>query len=96
MADVDHDLIRQARRLATGANVHQINTWIFCYELSTPGSARQSRYEKLLRELVTSRAIATSARLSAELIRNYGQQVRAKSDELNRKIDSYLMQTTQP
>jgi len=51
--EVDRDLIRQARRFITGANVHRINTWIFCYELSTTGSPRQRKYEAMLREFVT-------------------------------------------
>ena len=49
---VDFSLITQARRFINAANVHQINTWIFCYEMSSPESERRKRYEKLLVKFV--------------------------------------------
>ena len=50
--EIDHELIFAARRFITGANVHYVKTWVFCYETSLPGSPRRERYEALLRDLV--------------------------------------------
>jgi hypothetical protein len=61
MPKVDNFLAYQARKFITGANVHYVKTWIFCYETSVPGSARRERYEKLLRDFVTSNALIRAA-----------------------------------
>jgi hypothetical protein len=59
MQTIDYSLVHRARKLMTGANVHRIKTWIFCYENSEPNSPNQEHYEKLLREfLFTSTRIA--------------------------------------
>jgi hypothetical protein len=47
-------LIHRARKLITGANVHRLKTWIFCYEHSVEGSETRLRYEQLLRTFVAA------------------------------------------
>jgi hypothetical protein len=44
----------------TADNVHGVNTWLFCYEMSPPGSRRKEFYEKILREFVASKRLAAS------------------------------------
>jgi hypothetical protein len=51
---IDYQLIREAQRLMTGANVHTIRTLIFCYEHSTTNVVHHSKYEELLTEFVRS------------------------------------------
>ena len=48
--ELDHNLLQQVQRLISGANVHDVKTWIFCYETSLPSSPRREQYERLLRE----------------------------------------------
>ena len=62
MPEVDHLLLYQARKFITAANVHDINTWIFCYVATPADSARRERYEKLLRDFVRSNALIRAAR----------------------------------
>ena len=64
---LDHSLIYQARKFVDGANLHYVNTWIFCYETSEPQSARRDRYGKLLREFVASRNLLLATRMQVEL-----------------------------
>jgi len=90
MADVDFALLRLAEKFITGANVHCVTTWIFCYKTSAPGSDWHSRYEQLLRDFVISRTATAAAREYANLVRNYSRDVRAESDRLNREISEYL------
>jgi hypothetical protein len=54
MPELDHSLIYQARKFITGANVHYVKTWIFCYETSQPQTSTRGRYESLLRIFVAS------------------------------------------
>ena len=54
MPELDRSLIYQARKFITGANVHCVKTWIFCYETSKPQTSTRGRYESLLREFVAS------------------------------------------
>src|SRR5262249_27548175 len=51
---IDRNLIRDAERLMTGANVHTIRTLILCYELSVSNPTRHSRYKRLLTQFVCS------------------------------------------
>lgn len=67
---LDHSLIYQARKFITGANVHDVKTWILCYETSLPDSPNRTRYEKLLREFVDRRTILLGVRLQKELANN--------------------------
>jgi hypothetical protein len=52
--DLDRSLLYQARKFITGANVHHVKTWIFCYQISAPHSELRRQYERLLREFVVS------------------------------------------
>jgi hypothetical protein len=64
--EVDRDLIRDAQRFITGANVHHVKTWIFCYETCIPGTARFFRYESLLRDFVSSQQALSIIRLHSQ------------------------------
>jgi hypothetical protein len=67
MHEVDHLLLHQARTFITGANVHYVNTWIFCYETSAADlTGRRERYEKLLRDFVASNTLLRAARMRIE------------------------------
>jgi hypothetical protein len=69
MVQLDHQLIFQARRLTTGANVHKLNTLVFQYQqtvaLHNAGHVRYRIYrdvfEKTLRAMVASTQRATAA-----------------------------------
>jgi hypothetical protein len=67
MVQLDHQLILQAIRLTTGANVHKMNTLIFQYQqtvaLHNAGRVRVYRdnIEKMLRALVASAQGITAA-----------------------------------
>jgi hypothetical protein len=45
--DLDRALLYQARKFITGANVHHVKTWIFCYQISAPHSEFRRQYERL-------------------------------------------------
>jgi hypothetical protein len=47
--DVDPKLIFDVERRVNAANVHQVKTWLFCYQLSKPNTPRRKFYENLLR-----------------------------------------------
>jgi hypothetical protein len=64
MPNVDYSLIHQARKFITGENVHNVNTWIFCYENSQQPC--QMRYEQLLREFVATNNLLLSFRVRGE------------------------------
>ena len=51
---IDHFLLKEARKLVTGANVHVMKTVIYCYESTNPDSPARQNYEQLLRDSVTS------------------------------------------
>ena len=54
---VDETLIHAAERFIDAANVHLVRTWIHCYKLSLPGSARRMRYESLLKGFVRAKNV---------------------------------------
>jgi hypothetical protein len=62
MSRLDHSLIHDARKFINGANVHNVRTWIFCYEISEPNSSERERYKKLLREFVGTERLELVAR----------------------------------
>jgi hypothetical protein len=74
----DHFLLHQARKLTTGANVHLVKTWIFCYENSLPGSAAQAHYEELIRGFVRSRHRNGVVREQAEALPEHSARTSAK------------------
>ncbi len=77
--EVDRDLIIRARRFINGANVHYVNTWIYCYEMSLPDSPRRERYEELLRDFVKSKTLLQRSRSVVE-----GQREDLKAFSLRR------------
>ncbi|HYR90458.1 MAG TPA: hypothetical protein VE422_40690 [Terriglobia bacterium] len=90
MVILDRTLIAEARRLITGANVHQMKMRIFIYEeavqLHNTGHPRHRiyhyHYENLLRQYV---ATAVSARLMLEEARRVSivaQETREHSERL--------------
>ena len=64
---IDRDLIRQAHHFINGANAHDVRTWIYCYELSAPGSPRQRKYEALLRGFVARKHASSALKSRIEL-----------------------------
>jgi len=57
MPMIDRSLVHQARKSITGANVHEVETWILCYELSKPRSAEREHYKTILKEFVTTERV---------------------------------------
>jgi hypothetical protein len=92
MRGLDHSLLHQARNLVTGANVHRLKTWIFCYETSKPRSLRRKRYEKLLRTFVNTKNLTIAARLHAKLAVKQGERLRMQSIALDEEVKRALLQ----
>ena len=92
--DADVHLIMQARKLITGANVHIIRTWIFCYETSKPDSARQARYEALLRDFVVSRSLLNSMKRRLEAQRDYVAALSIAQNRINRRLEKLLVSSS--
>lgn len=86
MQHPDPSLIYQARKFITAENVHRINTWIFCYETSQHGGARQIRYERLLREFVATRNLMLNLSIQARQALNRGIEARRASTALDEEI----------
>ena len=86
MSDLDHSLLCQARKFVTGANVHYVKTWIFCYETSAPDSPRRQRYDKLLREFVAEKNLSLAVRIQANLALNRGRHFWEASTALDEEI----------
>jgi hypothetical protein len=86
MRSIDYSLLHQARKLITGANVHHVKNWIFCYEMSKPGSPQRKYYEKLLRVFVNTKNLSFAARLHAKIAVRRGERQRLKSIALDEKI----------
>jgi hypothetical protein len=72
--DIDYELISDARRLITGANVHTVLTWIYCYENLTPG-----------RRLQIARARASLAILSCRKVRLKSEGINRNVERLLKK-----------
>jgi hypothetical protein len=70
MTGLDHSLIYEARKFITGENVHDVRTWIFCYETSVPHSRHHARYEKLLRAFVATKRLNMVPHLKTSLSRS--------------------------
>ena len=90
MPGLDYSLVYQARKLAHGGNIHTIGTWIFCYEASRADSSQRVRFEKLLRDFVTTNKAVAIVRASAKEVRRRSRAVVAASDALNVVVDAYL------
>ena len=77
MTSIDHSLIYQARKFIDAANVHCVNTWLFCYQAS-PDISRRRRYEGLLRDFVAAQNLTLGARMQAKQALNRGIGLRAE------------------
>ena len=86
---VDRELIATAQRLINGANVHHVNTWIFCYELS-PDPLRRAKYESLLRDFVNSNSSLTILKHSIAFSRKQIAKLKVRSAAINRRIEKLL------
>lgn len=87
---LDHSLIFHARKFINAENVHRVNTWIFCYQMSIPESVRQKRYEKLLRDFVTTKNLMLGVRMQAKLARDRGIELRRNSSAIEEEIKRLL------
>ena len=92
--ELDLNLIAHARRFVDGANVHYVNTWIFCYQMSQPDSARRRRYEALLREFVSSKELLKATRLRVEAARVYCEQLHWADASINARVQKLLTSTS--
>ena len=88
--DIDHDLIARARRLTTGANVHMVKTWIFCYETSSPATPHRQRYEDLLRDFVTTKSLLKTSRAIVDGQRSLLTNLTIAQNATNRQIEKLL------
>ena len=88
--DIDNHLISLARRFITGANVHFVKTWIFCYESSMPDTPRRKRYECLLRDFVLSMSQLKKVRERVEAQRMHLTKLVSRQNTLNRRIEKLL------
>jgi hypothetical protein len=88
--EVDCELIATARRLINGANVHHVNTWIFCYQLSAADSPRRARYENLLRDFVNSNTSLKALHRSVALQRQQLDKLKVRSAAINRRVEKLL------
>ena len=73
--DLDRDLIAQAQRFINGRNVHDVTTWILCYERSSVGSPYSQHYENLLRNFIRTQVHLRAIRSNAEYLRNHSKEV---------------------
>lgn len=76
MNSIDHTLIYQARKFIDGANVHCVNTWLFCYQ-RLPDVSHRKRYEELLRDFVAAQNLTLAARMQAKQALERGIELRA-------------------
>jgi hypothetical protein len=88
--DIDRELVATARRLINGANVHYVQTWIFCYELSRADSLRHARYENLLRDFVNSNTSLKTLKHSIALQRRQVLKLNIRSAAINRRVEKLL------
>ena len=92
--ELDLNLIVCARRFVDGANVHYVNTWIFCYQMSQPDSPRRRRYETLLREFVSTRELLKATRRRVEAARAYCEGLRCAHASIHARVQKLLTSTS--
>jgi hypothetical protein len=92
--ELDLNLIAHARRFVDGSNVHYVNTWIFCYQLSQPESPRRRRYEALLRDFVSSRELLKVTRRRVESARVHCAELHRTAASINARIQKLLTLTS--
>jgi hypothetical protein len=90
MTGLDQELISHARRYITGANVHRVKTWIFCYETSLSGTVRRARCEGLLRDFVSSQRVVERMRREIEAERDEVARLKAVSSMIDEGIDGFF------
>jgi hypothetical protein len=88
--EVDRELVATARRLINGANVHYVNTWIFCYQLSAVDSPLHAKYETLLRDFVNSNASLKTLKHFVALQQRQVKKLKVMSTAINRRIEKLL------
>src|SRR5215475_562699 len=101
MIDLDHQLIFEARRLMTGADVHRIKEMIFAYEQAVELHNRafhhryQPEHEATLRSYVVRRRLEELDRCIAH-VRQYtrhlsetSSRLHTRSEELNQLIETW-------
>jgi hypothetical protein len=88
--EVDGELVATARRLINGANVHDVNTWIFCYQLSAADSPLHAKYENLLRDFIRSRSLLKTLNHSIGLQRRQIAKLNLRSAAINRRVEKLL------
>jgi hypothetical protein len=88
--EVDRELIATAQRLINGANVHCVNTWIFCYHLSAADSPLRARYENLLRDFIRSSRLSNTLNHSIDLPRRQIAKLNVRSTAINRRVEKLL------
>jgi hypothetical protein len=69
MVELDQTLLADARRLRHGANVHNVNTLIFCYQEAIlaehEGRPYRASFERSLRDFVSQALLIERARRRA-------------------------------
>jgi hypothetical protein len=88
--EIDRELIATARRFINGANVHNVNTWIFCYQASVLDSRRHASYETLLRDFVTSNTSLNDLKHSIVLQGKEIANLNVRSAAINRRVEKLL------
>ena len=73
--DLDRDLMAQAQHFINGQNVHDVTTWLLCYERSSVGSPYRQHYENLLRNFIRTQVHLRAIRSNAEYLRNHAKEV---------------------
>jgi hypothetical protein len=76
MSAIDHSLIYQALKFATGANIHSVGNWIFCYQSLKDDSPTRQHYESLLRGFVLSSRLMEARALSSAVARDPSEAAR--------------------
>ena len=88
--ELDHNLVQQVQRLINGANVHNVKTWIFCYETSLPSSPRREQYERLLRDFVLSKCLSEASNRRIKLQKGELHKMIRASRGINRRLEKLL------
>ena len=85
MARLDHALIYQVAKLATGANAHSINTCLYRYEKAT-NSKMRARYECVLRNFIITSNQLAARRAQSEFFKSRSKELSEISNFLAQKI----------
>lgn len=91
--EIDRELISEVRRLITGANVHEIGTWVLIYEC-LPDSPRRAKYEAVLREFVRAAKLSHGPPENASPSIRSSEKTFYKSKAFSRRIESILKRSS--